>query len=82
MRYWTDIALPKPNVVPESEEEARGLEEYFEMLPEVQVYLDAPIADEPWEEYVIKLFEWGTDQESEDLDQVGASKTPTELVGA
>jgi hypothetical protein len=82
MKYWEKIELPTANVVPESEEEARGVEEYFEMLPEVQVYLDAPIADESWEEYVIKLFEWGTDQESEDLEQVEGSKTPTERVGA
>ena len=82
MKYWQKIELPTANVVPESEEEARDVEDYFEMLPEVQVYLDAPIADEPWEEYVIKLFEWGTDQEGEDLEQVEGSKTPTELVGA
>jgi hypothetical protein len=96
MNYWQAIELAKANAddedfriysvstrqISESEEEAQGVEEYFETLPEAQVYSDVSVAGDPGEEYVIELLEWCTDPETGGLNRIGVSKTRSEPVGA
>ena len=96
MNYWQAIDLAKANVddedfriysvstrpISESKEETRGVEEYFETLPEAEAYFDVFMALDPGEEYLIELVEWGIDQETGGLNRVGVSKTRTESVAA